>query len=58
MKELILSNVLAQMNHGNATALFRKARENGNWGSVTIVAGISVEDIDAFLARHFAKNQR
>lgn len=55
LKELILSTVLAQMNHGQATALFKKARGNGNWGSVTILAGTSVEDLDAFLARHFAK---
>lgn len=53
LKEAVLATVLALMTSDDPEIVFADARSKGNWGSLLIAAGISIDSIDAFLAKSF-----
>ncbi len=53
LKEAILAHLIALLRQDRAQLVLKRARQNGNWGSVSIASGITVEDLDSFLATSF-----
>jgi hypothetical protein len=55
LKETILVSLLALAEETSAERLLEKARRHGNWGSVFIDSGKTIEGIDKFLAESFSQ---
>lgn len=57
LKEAILAHLIALQRHAQAQQVLKRARQNGNWGSVSIASGITVEDLESLLAASFPGNK-
>lgn len=52
LKEAILSCVLGKLLQKEALDIFAKARQDGQWGSLLVSSGQSVESVEAFLSKN------